>query len=139
MSTGKDKPKGQDYQELIEEGIDELNAESNFDETGFSQERKEKKPASKGTKNLFLALTLAVLLNLGLMFYLRAGAPSTMTQTQADTELYQNLDSEDIPVEKVLSYIGKNGKGEQAQIPLPKDLEYEDLNGGRYYEESGER
>ncbi len=143
MTSKNEPPKGSDYQSLIDEGIDELNAESNFNQTGFRQEKKEIKPASKSRKSLMLTLSALLLLNLAVFLYLRAEAPTTRTQAQADAELYQKLEDEEIDVEKVLRYVRdpkdalplpSSLENEQTKLPVPKSVKFSELQNGKFYE-----
>ncbi len=80
--------KDDSYSDLIAEGLDELNAQENFDATNLKKEERRPKHKKSALARYGLPLGLCVLgLNLLVSIYFAASSESSKTREEADSEL----------------------------------------------------
>ncbi len=144
MSSTKKPSEGNQYEAIINDGIDELNSESNFEKTGFSEEHKEKKPTSKKTKSLITMLVALVALNVATALYLNSSAPSeALTQKKADAELHTKLAEQDVNVGEILQFVQtpsttlplpETAADGPEKLPIPSEVQYSKHKNADFYE-----
>ena len=84
---------GDDYKDILNEGVDRLNEGESFQHTGFSKEKKQVVSRPIFTSYWFTGLVILLIANIGLRLYFKSDTPGVLKPEQANREIAEKYSS----------------------------------------------